>query len=59
MRSPSVSQSPPSPLDRKKLAAFSAFGGGFLRFPIGDRRCNGTRASAHVATAIGGAAQFC
>src|SRR5215831_4275277 len=27
-------------LDRKKLAAFSALGGGFLRFPIGDRRCN-------------------
>src|SRR5262245_45721253 len=32
-------------LDRKKLAAFSALGGGFLRFPIGDRRCNRTRAS--------------
>jgi len=31
-------------LDRKKLAAFSALGGGFLRFPIGDRRCNRTRA---------------
>src|SRR5215471_10747435 len=30
---------------RKKLAAFSALGGGFLRFPIGDRRCNRTRAS--------------
>src|SRR5499427_1751202 len=27
----------------KKLAAFSALGGGFLRFPIGDRRCNRTR----------------
>src|SRR5262249_60348920 len=32
-------------LDGKKLAAFSARGGGFLRFPIGDRRCNRTRAS--------------
>src|SRR5215472_355385 len=32
-------------VDRKKLAAFSALGGGFLRFPIGDRRCNRTRAS--------------
>src|SRR5262249_52715484 len=32
-------------LDRKKLAAFSALGGGCLRFPIGDRRCNRTRAS--------------
>src|SRR5215813_13333809 len=32
-------------LDRKKLAAFSALGGGFLRFPIGDRRCNRTRVS--------------
>ena len=32
-------------LDRKKLAAFSALGGGFLLFPIGDRRCNRTRAS--------------
>src|SRR5262249_38816167 len=32
-------------LDRKKLAGFSALGGGFLRFPIGDRRCNRTRAS--------------
>src|SRR5262245_48819780 len=32
-------------LDRKKLAAFSALGGGFLPFPIGDRRCNRTRAS--------------
>jgi hypothetical protein len=30
---------------RKKLAAFSALGGGFLLFPIGDRRCNRTRAS--------------
>src|SRR5262249_22794931 len=27
-------------LDRKKLAAFSALGGGFLRFPIGDRRAS-------------------
>jgi len=26
------------------LAAFSALGGGFLRFPIGDRRCKRTRA---------------
>src|SRR5262245_54213032 len=33
-------------LDGKKLAAFSATAGRFLRFPIGDRRCNGTRASA-------------
>src|SRR5262249_10245879 len=32
-------------LDRKKSAAFSAPGGEFLRFPIGDRRCNRTRAS--------------
>src|SRR5262249_23509704 len=32
-------------LDRKKLAAFSVLGGGFLLFPIGDRRCNRTRAS--------------
>jgi|SRR6516165_9700637 len=32
-------------LDRKKLAAFSAAAGRFLRFPIGDRRCNRTRAS--------------
>src|SRR6516164_6522439 len=32
-------------LDRKKLAAFSALGGGFLQFPIGDRRRNRTRAS--------------
>src|SRR5262249_29513456 len=37
---------PPLALGRKKLAAFSALGGGFLRFPIGDRRCNRTRASA-------------
>jgi len=40
--------SPPLPhaalaLDRKKLAAFSALGGGFLQFPIGDRRRNRTR----------------
>ena len=35
----------PSALDGKKLAAFSATGGRFLRFPIGDRRCNRTRAS--------------
>src|SRR5262249_39680084 len=33
-------------LDGKKLAAFSTTAGRFLRFPIGDRRCNGTRASA-------------
>jgi hypothetical protein len=32
-------------LDRKKLAAFSAAAGRFLRFPIGDRRCKRTRAS--------------
>src|SRR5262249_48278673 len=32
-------------LDRKKLAAFSAAAGRFLQFPIGDRRCNRTRAS--------------
>src|SRR5262249_3740821 len=32
-------------LDRKKLAAFSAAAARFLRFPIGDRRCNRTRAS--------------
>jgi len=32
-------------LDRKKLAAFSAAAGRFLRFPIGDRRCNRMRAS--------------
>src|SRR5262245_32514882 len=40
---------PPPPaalmLDEKKLAAFSATAGRFLRFPIADRRCNGTRAS--------------
>src|SRR5262249_15673252 len=41
-------------LDRKKLPAFSALGGGFLRFPIGDRRCNRTRAS--VGNAGGGPA---
>src|SRR5262245_27096591 len=33
-------------LDGKKLAAFSATAGRLLRFPIGDRRCNETRASA-------------
>src|SRR5262249_28365116 len=33
-------------LDWKKLAAFSAAAGRFLRFPIGDRRRNRTRASA-------------
>src|SRR6516164_9094255 len=27
------------------MLSFSALGGGFLRFPIGDRRCNRTRAS--------------
>src|SRR5262245_62796012 len=32
-------------LDRKKLAAFSAAASRFLQFPIGDRRCNRTRAS--------------
>src|SRR5262249_59343250 len=32
-------------LDEKKLAVFSALAGRFLRFPIGDRRCNRTRAS--------------
>src|SRR5262249_12901289 len=32
-------------LDEKKLAAFSAAAGRFLLFPIGDRRCNRTRAS--------------
>jgi len=30
----------------KKVGAFSALGGGFLLFPIGDRRCTRTRASA-------------
>src|SRR5262249_14155822 len=29
----------------KKLAAFSATASRFLQFPIGDRRCNRTRAS--------------
>src|SRR5262249_7282097 len=29
----------------KSWGAFSALGGGFLLFPIGDRRCNRTRAS--------------
>src|SRR6516164_11271489 len=33
-------------LDRKKLAAFSAAAGRFLRFPIGDRRGTRMRASA-------------
>src|SRR5215469_9927730 len=32
-------------LDQKKLVAFSVVAGRFLRFPIGDRRCNRTRAS--------------
>src|SRR5262249_18837669 len=32
-------RSGPNNAHRKKLAAFSALGGGFLRFPIGDRRC--------------------
>src|SRR5262249_40436360 len=36
----------PSCSTGKKLAAFSAAAGRFLLFPIGDRRCNGTRASA-------------
>ena len=43
-----MGQSPPPAalvLDRKKLAAFSAAAGRFLQFPIGDRRCNRTRAS--------------
>src|SRR5215813_13787164 len=35
----------PSRSTEKKLAAFSALGGRFLQFPIGDRRCNRTRAS--------------
>src|SRR5262249_1501049 len=44
---PGSRSAPPAALalDRKKLAAFSALGGGFLRFPVGDRRCNRTRAS--------------
>jgi hypothetical protein len=37
-------------LDRKKLAAFSVLGGRFLRFLIGDRRSNRTRASASKRT---------
>src|SRR5262249_25642729 len=41
----SIIESAALALDRKKLAAFSALGGGFLLFPIGDRRCNRTRAS--------------
>src|SRR5262249_36150239 len=36
---------PPSCSTGKKLAAFSAAAGRFLLFPIGDRRCNRTRAS--------------
>src|SRR5215471_17508108 len=40
-----INPRPPSRSTGKKLAAFSALGGGFLRFPIGDRRCNRTRAS--------------
>src|SRR5262249_12257523 len=41
------SRDPPGSLmiDEKKLAAFSALAGRFLQFPIGDRRCNRTRAS--------------
>src|SRR5262249_46829848 len=41
-------QSPPAALalDRKKLAAFSALAGRFLRFPIGDRRGTRMRAGA-------------
>src|SRR5262249_54466218 len=35
----------PSRSTEKKLAAFSALGGGFLRVPLDDRRCNRTRAS--------------
>src|SRR5262249_4303305 len=30
-------------LDRKKLAAFSALGGGFLLVPVGDGRCDRRR----------------
>src|SRR5262249_29063306 len=41
----SASLPPALALDRKKLAAFSAAAGRFLQFPIGDRRCNRTRAS--------------
>src|SRR5262249_48870564 len=41
----SVLPSAESPVVEKKLPAFSALGGGFLRFPIGDRRCKRTRAS--------------
>src|SRR5262249_38884916 len=41
--------------NRKKLAAFSAAAGRFLQFPIGDRRCNRTRAS--VGNAGGNARQ--
>src|SRR5262249_15856679 len=39
-----------------EVAAFSALSGGFLRFPIGDRRCNRTRAS--VGNAGGNARGF-
>ena len=35
----------PSCSPEKKLAPFSAAAGRFLQFPIGDRRCNRTRAS--------------
>ena len=45
--SPRRSGGPPAlALDRKKLAAFSAAAGRFLRFPIGDRRGTRMRASA-------------
>src|SRR5262249_29457961 len=48
--SPFDDSTPPAPLlqlalDRKKVAAFSALGGGFLLFPLCGRRCNRTRAS--------------
>ena len=52
---PALKASPPLVLDRKKLAAFSAAAGRFLQFPIGDRRCNRTRAS--VGNAGGNARQ--
>jgi len=38
-------------LDGKKLAAFSAAAGRFLRFPIGDRR--GTRMRASASNRVG------
>src|SRR5262249_17012111 len=42
---PALLQDSGAVLDRKKLAAFLDAAGRFLRFPIGDRRCNRTRAS--------------